>query len=69
MRERKRERDRQTETDRLTETEKGIGGQFSFKGRERAAVNQTNSRTVSKATMEKHLRDSVVCSLWAFPSA
>ena len=40
----------------------------SLKGRERAIVNQTNIGTVSKATLEKHLRDMVE-RIWASPSA
>ena len=39
----------------------------SLKGRERAIVNQTNTGTFSKATLEKLLRDGVEY-IWAFLS-
>ena len=56
--------------DRLEETavERGSARRFSLKGRERAIVNQTNTGTVSKATLGKLLRDGVERK-WAFPSA
>ena len=57
-------------TDRLEErgVERGGAGRSSLKGRERAIVNQTNIGTVSKATLEKLLRDGVE-RIFAFPSA
>ena len=57
-------------TDRLEErcVERGSAGRSSLKGRERAIVNQTNIGTVSKATLEKLLRDGVE-RIFAFPSA
>ena len=56
--------------DRLEErgVERGSARRSSFKGREMAIVNQTNIRTVSKATLGFLLRDGVE-SIWAFPSA
>ena len=46
--------------------ERGSARRSSLKGRERAIVNQTNTGTVSKATLGKLLRDSVE-RIWAFP--
>ena len=47
--------------DRLEErgVERGSARRSSLKGRERAIVNQTNTGTVSKATLGKLLRDGV----------
>ena len=47
--------------DRLEErgVDRGSARRSSLKGRERAIVNQTNIRTVSKATLGKHLRDGM----------
>ena len=42
-----------------TGVERGSARQSSLKGQERAIVNQTNIRTVSKATLGKHLRDGM----------
>ena len=50
------------------ELERGSARLSSLKGRERAIVNQTNTGTVSKATLEKLLRDGLD-SICAFPSA
>ena len=47
--------------------EKGSCRRPSLKGRERAIVNPTNIGTVSKATLEKPLRDGVE-RIWDFPS-
>ena len=46
--------------------ERGSARRSSFKGLERAIVNQTNVGTVSKATLGKLLRDGVK-RIWAFP--
>jgi len=56
--------------DRLKErvVERGSARRSSLKGRERAIVNQTNTGTVSKATLGKFLRDGVE-RIWAFSSA
>ena len=56
--------------DRLEEirVERGTVRRSSLKRRERAVVNQTNTGTVSKATLGKILRDGVE-RIWAFPSA
>ena len=43
-------------------------GRSSFKGRERAMVNQTNIETISKATLGTLLRDGME-RIWAFPNA
>ena len=48
--------------------ERGSARRCSLKGRERAIVNQTNTGTVSKATLGKRLRDGVE-RIWAFSSA
>ena len=48
--------------------ERGSAQWFCLKGQERAMVNQTNIGTVSKATLEKLLRDGME-RRWAFPSA
>ena len=48
--------------------ERGSARRPSFKGRERAIVNQMNIGTVSKATLGKLLIDGVE-RIWAFPSA
>ena len=48
--------------------ERGSTGRSSLKGRESAIINQTNTGTVSKATLGKLLRDEVE-RIWAFPSA
>ena len=55
--------------DRLEErgVERGSSKRFSLKGRERAIVSQTNIGAVSKATLEKRLRDGVE-RIWGFPS-
>ena len=57
-------------TDRLEErgVERGSARRSSLKGRERAVFNQTNTGTVSKATLGKLLRDGVE-RIWVFPSA
>ena len=57
-------------TDRLEErgVERGSARRSSLKGRERAIVNQTNIRTVSKATFGKLPRDWVE-RIWTFPSS
>ena len=47
--------------------ERGSARRSSLKERERAIVNQTNIGTVSKATLEKLLRDGVK-RIWAFRS-
>ena len=46
--------------DRLEErdVDRGSAGRSFMKGRERAIVNQTNLRTVSKATLGKLLRET-----------
>ena len=51
--------------DRLEERGVGRGSarRSSLKGREKAIVNQTNTGTVSKATLGKPLRDGVDCIL------
>ena len=56
--------------DRLKErgVEKGSGRHFSLRGRERSAFNQTNTGTVSRATLGRLLRDGAE-HVWAFPSA
>ena len=56
--------------DRLEQTgvERRSTRRSSFKGRERAIVNQTKIGTVSKATLGTLLRDGVE-RIWAFPSA
>ena len=56
--------------DRLEEggVDRGSARRSSLKGRERAIVNQTNTGTVSKATLGKPLRDGVE-RIWPFPSA
>ena len=56
--------------DRLEErgVERGSARQSALKGRERDIVNQTNTATVSKATLGKLLRDGVE-RIWAFLSA
>ena len=61
---------RQHTIDRLEErgVERGSARRSSLKGRERAIVSQTNSGTVSKATLEKLLRDGME-RIWAFPNA
>ena len=48
--------------------ERGSARRSSLKGRERAIVNQTNTGTVSKATLGKLLTDGVE-RIWAFSSA
>ena len=48
--------------------ERGSARRSSLKGRERVIVNQTNIGIVSKATLEKPLRDWVE-RIWAFPSS
>ena len=48
--------------------ERGSARRPSLKGRERVIVNQTNIGIVSKATLEKLLRDGME-RIWAFPSA
>ena len=48
--------------------ERGSARRSSLKGRERAIVSQTDTGTVSKATLRKLLRDGVD-RIWAFPSA
>ena len=48
--------------------ERGSARRSSLKGREKANVSQTNIGAVSKATLEKRLRDGVE-HIWAFPSA
>ena len=56
--------------DRLEErvADRGSARRSSLKGRERTTVSQTSTGTVSKATLEKPLRDGVerIC---VFPSA
>ena len=56
--------------DRIGErgVERGSARRSSLKGREKATVNQINIGTVSKATLEKPLRDGVE-RIWALPSA
>ena len=49
--------------------ERGSARRSPFKGRERAIVNQTNTGTVSKATLGKLLRNGVERIIQAFPSA
>ena len=53
--------------DRLEErgVERGSARRYSLKGRERAIVHQTNTGSVSKATLGKLLRDGIE-RLWAF---
>ena len=46
--------------------ERGSARRSSLKGRERAIVNHTNIRTVSKATLGKLLRDGMVCIIMGF---
>ena len=48
--------------------ERGSARRSYLKGRERAIVSQTNTGTVSKATLGKLLRDGVE-RIGAFPSA
>ena len=48
--------------------ERGGARRSSVNRRERAIVSQTNIGTVSKATLEKRLRNGVE-HIWAFPSA
>ena len=56
-------------TDRLKErVEKGSGRHFTLQDRERSVFNQTNIGTVSRATLERLLRDGPE-RVWAFPSA
>ena len=55
--------------DRLEErgVERGSARRSSLKGRERAIVNQTNTGTVSKATMGIFLRkgvERIICGLF-----
>ena len=45
---------------------RGSAKRSSLKGRERAIVNQTNTGTVSKATLEKLLTDGVAERIWVF---
>ena len=54
-------------TDRLEErvVERGRARRSSLKGREKAVFNQTNTGTVSKATLGKLLRDGME-RIWAF---
>ena len=55
--------------DRLKErgVERGRAGQASLKGREKAVLSQTNTGTVSEATLKKRIfRNRVEC-IWAFP--
>ena len=51
-----------------TDMERGSVRRSSFKGREKAIVNETNIETALKATLGKLLRDGVE-RMWAFPSA
>ena len=57
-------------TDRLKErgVEKGSGRHSTLQGRERSVFNQTNTGTVSRATLGRLLRDGAE-RVWAFPSA
>ena len=48
--------------------EKGSGRHSTLQGRERSVFNQTNIRTVSRATLGRLLRDWAG-RVWAFPSA
>ena len=48
--------------------EKGSGRHSTLQGRERSVFNQTNSGTVSRATLGRLLRDGAE-RVWAFPSA
>ena len=48
--------------------ERGSARRSSLKGRERAIVNQTNTKTVLKPTLGKLPQDGVE-RIWAFPSA
>ena len=48
--------------------ERGSARRPSLKGRKRAIVNQTNTGSVSKATLGKLLRDGLE-RIWAFPKA
>ena len=48
--------------------ERGSARRSSWKGREKAIVDQTNIGTVSKVTLGKRLRDRVE-RIWVFPSA
>ena len=56
--------------DRLEErgVERGSARRYYLKGRERAIVHQTNTGSVSKATLGKLLRDGIE-RIWAFLSA
>ena len=56
--------------DRLKErgVEKGSGRHSTLQGRERSVFNQTNTGTVSRATLGRLLRDGAE-RVWAFPSA
>ena len=47
---------------------RGSARRSSLEYLDRAIVHQTNSRTISKVTSGKFLRD-VVERIWAFPSA
>ena len=49
------------------DVERGSVRRSSLKGRERAIVSQTNTGTISKATLGTRLRDGVEL-IWAFPS-
>ena len=57
-------------TDRVKErgVEKGSGRHFTLQGRERSVFNQTNTGTVSRATLGRLLGDGAERA-WAFPSA
>ena len=57
--------------DRLEErgVKRGSDRRSYLKGRERTIVSQTNTGTVSKATLGKLLTDGVERLWWAFPSA
>ena len=48
--------------------EKGSGRHSTLQGRERSVFNQTNTGTVSRATLGRLLRDGAE-RVWAFPSA
>ena len=54
--------------DRLEERgmKRGSAKRSSPKGLERAIVNQTNTGTVSKATLEQLLTDGVAERIWVF---
>ena len=56
--------------DRLEErgVDRGSARRSSLKGRERAVINQTSTRTVSKGMLGRLLRDGME-RRWAFPSA